>query len=448
MLARFLDAIDDLPPDAELAVAFSGGADSTALLLALHRLQQERGRPPPLALHFNHRIHRDADHWAEHCMHLCRERGVPLEIAAWERGPGERTGEASARAARYRWFGKVVAADQVLLTAHHRDDQVETVLLSLLQGRSPDRIAGMRPVRALDFGDRRRLLRPLLGQSRESLQRYLVEQGVAWLEDPANRDTNHARSWLRHEVLPSLQERWPDLEDTIAAFAESLRERLDRETQHVDTLLDSLLRPVSRRLFCLADPLSLDGLVSLSERERINVLRRWLHRAGQGSPTDGALTAFSGMMDAGRSRNLRLDGDGYTIRGYRNRLYMPGELPPAAAPLPCRGGREVLAPGLVADWPADGPPVGSWTWRWRQPGDVLRLPGRRHRTPVKKACQALGIPDWEREHLPLLVDDDGIAWMHGVGWCGGRAYRDERGATASATDVKGKDLPGPRFLFT
>ncbi|TLY67762.1 MAG: tRNA lysidine(34) synthetase TilS, partial [Gammaproteobacteria bacterium] len=235
--ARLTELLPDFP-QVPVCVAFSGGADSTALLGALAAT-----RAPPLelrAIHIDHRLHPHSRRWSAHCARVARALAVPLTVlsATVAPLPGESL-EAAARTVRYRRLGEALRDGEALLTAHHEDDQLETVLLQLLRGAGLAGIAAM-PARApLARGF---LVRPLLAWSRQELVAYLRARGLEWIEDPMNSELRLDRNYLRARVLPAIRERWPAAATTVTRTA--------RHAAEAQRLLDELGRAdVARAAF-------------------------------------------------------------------------------------------------------------------------------------------------------------------------------------------------------
>ncbi|WP_232821094.1 tRNA lysidine(34) synthetase TilS, partial [Dyella sp. C11] len=208
----------------ELCVAYSGGPDSTALLHALSQLPAARARGLR-ALHVDHGLHADSHAWASHCRQLAHEWGVMCLVMRVDvdhaRGYGL---EAAAREARYRVFAAALKHDEHLLLAHHRNDQVETVLLKLLRGAGPEGLGGMRAMRRLGQG---MLWRPLLETPRDVLRDYVAQHELPCIDDPSNNDARLSRNFLRHEILPRLSQHWPQAEDSIVHSARLHRSAAD-----------------------------------------------------------------------------------------------------------------------------------------------------------------------------------------------------------------------------
>ncbi len=170
-----------------------------------------------MALYVDHGLQAAATAWGEHCAHVCRALNVPFRVLRIDArpAPGE-SPEAAARRARYAALAAELSPDSALLTAHHRDDQAETLLLQLLRGAGPHGLAAMPAVSRLGQGW---LLRPLLNVDRAELLAYARAHDLQWIEDASNQDTGFDRNYLRHRVLPLLRERWPAMNRTLARSA-------------------------------------------------------------------------------------------------------------------------------------------------------------------------------------------------------------------------------------
>lgn len=392
-------ALPPVPRDGPLLLAYSGGLDSTVLL---HRLAADPAiRARGLrALHVDHGLHPQSGAWAEACAANCDRLGIPLQvrrIAVVERGEGL---EAAARAARHAAFAEVLAPGELLLTAHHRDDQAETVLLRLLRGAG-DGLAAMRPLRPFAAGW---LWRPLLDLSRDQLQAYAREHALHWLEDPSNESDRHDRNFLRHHLIPRLAERWPQAGAALARSAALLA-----------TQADLLAGEDRRRLARVQglDPatLSLPALMAEPEAWRARLLRAWT--AGLGLPPlhGGAPATIEGeLLPAAPDAEARYGWAGAVIQRWRDLLHAGTD----EAPLPADWQASWDGTAPLALPTGDTLAVSPFTAfdlplrvHARQGGERLRLPGRDHHTMLKHALQDLGVPPWERRRLPLLSHSDG-----------------------------------------
>src|SRR5690606_31005852 len=151
----------------------------------------------------------------EHCQRFCRQLGVPLQVVHVQVAPGA-SQERAAREARYAAFASALEEGELLLTAQHRDDQAETLLFRLLRGSGVRGLSGMPESRVLGSG---LLLRPLLAVGRAELEGWAAAHQLQWINDPSNQCLDHSRNYLRHQVVPVLQQRWPQASGNIARAA-------------------------------------------------------------------------------------------------------------------------------------------------------------------------------------------------------------------------------------
>ncbi len=454
VLARRLYDSLGLPHNARFAIGYSGGLDSTALLFGLSRLMAEQPHRELLALHFNHAMHPAADEWQRHCVQTCQALDVPIICGKWSRSSGTKSDEGSARAARYEWFCQSVPLSYRLLLAHHRDDQIETVLMNLYEARGSHRVAGMLCRRPLAFGDRREIIRPLLSIPRTALLSYVGSNGLQWMEDPSNADPRHLRSRLRSGILPALRQSCPNIDAHVLQVASDLQRVNGLWNERIQRRLEQAMDRGRNRIFCGSPPLQMGYLMKLKRMDLEGVLRQWMHAGAQGSPGTRGMAVLLDELDARfRTRNelqkrkdLRFDWRGASIREYRGRLYLLGPLPSACTAIPWKETHLELVPGLhmytesVAD--PRGGRVEELTWRWRTGGEKIRLPGRSHSTSLKKACQAFGIPEWERDCLPYLVSKEELVWFYGIGWCGSLS-----GVSSYPTTIDCSRMPRIRLVW-
>ena len=290
--------------DGHLCVGLSGGRDSVVLLHLLSRLGLDRRLS---AIHVHHGLSPHADAWADFCRSFCASLDVPLAVMKVRVEDDSPMGmEAAARQARYRAFATCGA--NWLLLAHHRNDQAETVLFNLVRGAGIVGAAGMPRERWLG---NLRLLRPLLDVPRADIEAYGIESNLAWVEDESNQDTGFSRNFLRHDVLPVLEGRFPAATACLAAAAAHFAE--------ADTLLAELAE--SDWQACAdGDRLCLAALRQLSVVRLKNLLRHRLRCLGWRMPAARRLDEFvRQLLAAGpgtRPQLLLPDGEMRVRRGY------------------------------------------------------------------------------------------------------------------------------------
>jgi tRNA(Ile)-lysidine synthase len=373
------------------------------LLHALARLREARGWRLS-AIHVNHGLHPQADDWAGHCQRICADLRVSLTTERVRIEPSTGSGpEAAARDARYECLKRHIGPREVLLTAHHQDDQAETLLLQLLRGAGVHGMAGMPAVAEFSEGLH---ARPLLGFRRSDLKRYATDNGLFWIEDSSNYDTRLARNYLRHRVLPMLEHGWPA---AVAQLAQSAV-----HAAQAASILDEVAAQDLPGSAVEQEALSIPALDRLSEARRHNLLRYWIrrrHGRSPGTPVMRQVQAHLGRMPSTRHAAVRLGRA--EIRRYRDRLYFTATQGQRAAVVGAWDMQSPLTiPGSPCIWRAVTS-VGSGLSRQRlrgkrlevrlrAGGERLRTRGYAHHRSLKKLLQESGVPPWRRLELPLL----------------------------------------------
>ena len=428
-----------------LWIAYSGGLDSSVLLhaasvcfgrlasqpAALPQPPAQPPIPPPpgpspspelRAIHVDHGLHPESARWAEHCRTQARRLGVPLteRRLGLRRRKGESL-EALARTARYAVFSELLAPDDVLATAQHRDDQAETLLLALLRGSGVRGLAAMPVVSELGAG---LLLRPLLGFSRAEVLEYAEHEGIPWIDDPSNADVCLDRNLLRHQIIPLLRGRWPSLDLTLARSASHCAEAAGLLDGAADEWLARLggQRPGT---------LSVDGLRALSQVRCRLVIRRWLAREGFRPPASAVLDRIlAEALCAAPDRAPLVAWPGCEVRRHRGDLYALAPMP--AAVDGCTGAAQgraltwdgraplLLPKGLgMLELPVSAAGIGGLSVCFGRSGLRCRVAnGPSH--ALKQLYQQAGIPAWLRPYVPLLMFEGNLAAMAGVTHCDDR----------------------------
>jgi tRNA(Ile)-lysidine synthase len=427
--AASLHAVLDVHVPADvtgLVVALSGGADSAALLLAAADMKSTFRALPVRAAHVDHGLQEAAAEFREACAALCWSLDIPLTfIPVAVHSPPGTSVEAAARDARYAALGCDLKPGECLLTAHHREDQAETLLLQALRGAGLKGLSAMPRRRPLGRGWH---VRPLL----DVPQRELLAFGAAssrappgaWVADPMNQDARFDRSYLRRDLWPLVEARWPGSAGALSRTARHLAEAqqsLDRASAaHVARLRDGAA-------------LSVPGLRALRPAQRIDAVRFWLCEAGAEPPSTARLTeALRQMFDAEVDHLPCVVWREHALRRYRQRLFLTPAVPPrldAVLPWPVRlDARVHLGPALgTLRWVAQPGGIDvermpqTVTVRRRDGGETLR-PAKRARTQsVRHLCQRHAVLPWMRDALPVVFAGDpliavGDLWLE-AHWC-------------------------------
>ncbi len=400
-----------------LLVAFSGGLDSTVLLHALSQLS----RPALRAVHINHGLQPQAQAWSDLAVQKASEYGVVCEVlrvTVRKQGQGW---EAAARTARYEALASCLRPSEVLIVAHHANDQAETVLLQLLRGAGLSGAGGMVPIKPFGGG---RLARPLLDISREALAQYAASEGLGFVTDGSNADLRFARNYIRHAVWPLIAARWPKAQAALARGA-----RLGHEAHE---LLQSYLALDVKRCTDVSGALLLSEFCALDPAAQAFVLRAWIQEHKGRPPSESSChTILAALRIIPRSRQqvLRLPGGG-VLRRYRDRAFWGVVMEPVEALGPFSGlwdtacdyqlpgtgkrlvGREIQGQGLRWDR-LSGKPLAI---RSRVPGARVLIPGRGHRS-LKKLLQELGVAPWERAQAVFVFDAEALVAIPGYWVC-------------------------------
>jgi tRNA(Ile)-lysidine synthase len=392
-----------------LLLGFSGGLDSTVLLHVLAQLAPAMGFRLR-ALHVHHGLSPNADAWAEHAGKVCAELAVPLHIERVVVAGGASV-EAEARRARHAAFAACLQKDEALLLAQHRDDQAETVLFRLLRGAGVTGLGAMSAVTAfpVSAGVTQPQWRPLLTVSRADIEACAHLQGMEWIEDESNDDTRFARNFLRRDIIPLLQTRWPAVTETLAATALRLQE--------ADALLTELAVELAQESVDARQRLDVVGLKGLTLAQQRLLLRHWLRTQGFLLPDEALLELILGEVLAAREdAEPVVAWSGVEVRRYREHLFAMPPLPSmpqgwerewdGVAPLALPDGRVLTL--LSAP--------GNFTVRYRRGGERLRPAGLAQSRELKTLFQENAVPPWERERLPLVWRGEELLAVAGMSW--------------------------------
>ncbi|EJN09062.1 tRNA(Ile)-lysidine synthetase [Herbaspirillum sp. YR522] len=422
-------------PATTLALAYSGGLDSSVLLDAAAVLAARDGSRL-IALHVHHGLSTDADGWLAHCRARCDALGVVFDSAQVQLDQGSGRGiEEVARVARYAALGRLCRQHgaQVLLTAHHQDDQAETVLLQLLRGSG---LAGMSAMPSGQtapalLGDAQTVIvRPLLGVGRKQIEAYAKARQLAHVEDASNADVRYTRNALRQRVMPVLEQDFAGYQQRLARAAVHAQnaQQLLHEIAELDLVQcrrdDHLLMP----------PLRL-----LSEQRFFNLMRHWFGLRGMRMPSLAWMEQMRAQLLTAREESQvcvsHPDGE---VHRYRERVYLaprrvlpdPDDEQPVVVALPWKGEASLpvphcygvlrfdmidaddpATPGFDADWLR----AQSLEVRGRSGGERIRLAFNRPARSLKQQYQAADVPAWERPFLPLVSAGRSLLFAAGVG---------------------------------
>jgi len=360
------------PVNSKIWIAYSGGLDSTVLL---HASVQVFGAPRCRAIHINHQLSSSSDRWVEHCVRTANQWNVDLTVDKVEVSSGNL--EYQARLSRYSMFRQHIGADEFLFTAHHRDDDIETLVWQLFTGRA---MIGIPESRPLGPGT---LWRPLLKTEKHELEAYAKQHELTWIEDESNKDTSFDRNWIRHKFLPQLQQRFPQGKHRILDFKQSTLPLVKRE------------------------PLELPG-----QELTIEDIRAWLLAHEVNSPTT-VLSEIQLQINARADANPEIEvGRGLFVRRYRKRLHLV-RVHEEFSPLTIEVGKPIQLSNGNLTWKnsTQGFEEGHTllcTNRLHLKRDQLAIKDGGMHKRLAKLFQESSIPPWLRDGWPVLCEGETV----------------------------------------
>ncbi|MGI2116262.1 tRNA lysidine(34) synthetase TilS [Shewanella oncorhynchi] len=311
-------AAQSLAPDSKLVLAYSGGVDSEVLAFGLSQFARQHPEFNYQLVYVHHGLSDNAEAWAQHCL----ERGqyydlpVTVERVAVNRGP-RLSLEAEARKVRYQAIERHLSENDVLLTAHHEDDQLETILLALKRGQGPKGLAAMGQVQALAQGKQ---LRPLLDISREQIEAYAKQQGLVHIEDESNQDDKYDRNFLRLEIIPRLKARWPSIATTASRSAALCAEQQATLDLQVSERLPLWL---TQAPYHTQSVFKLDGFAEQSADWQALLLRGFIESQGFALPSKVQLKQIiTQLLNAKDDAKVHIRVGECEIRRFANQVYL------------------------------------------------------------------------------------------------------------------------------
>lgn len=424
-LAPWIDSMAIAP---QILVGYSGGLDSTLLL---HLLCQQIDPSLITAVHINHGLSVDADHWQQSTASVCEKLGVNFYTQKVQVKTSGQGVEAAAREQRYAVFEELIKPGGILFLAHHADDQAETVLYRLLRGSGPKGLSAMSSCRPIGSGT---LIRPFLSWSKSQLVEHAKQLKLKWIEDESNQDNSFDRNFLRNNILPVIAQRWPDYTQSLQKSAELCNhsEQLAVEVASCD------LSDLEQREEHGGISIALEKFKTLPVLRQRNTLRHWSLNGESVLPGHKIIEeVLQSVVDA-RDDSVpevvwqslcwtRYQGRLYLLRvqdkNFDRQLQMQWSM---QGPLSLGGSsvldfKKVTGCGLKAD-------IGPIEVRYRQGGERCKPDDRTHSNSLKKLFQEYAVPPWWRDKIPLLYVENTLVAVADLWVCDGwSAATDELG---------------------
>lgn len=392
----------------KIFVAYSGGLDSHVLLHILVQLCKSNSNLELTAIHVNHNISPNAKLWDDHCRKTCealKVKYISESVDPFCENKG-RSVEEVLRKLRYEVFAKILPQDAILMTAHHADDQAETLLLQLFRGAGPKGLAAMPKKTKFAQGW---LVRPLIELSRKELEQYAKENQLKWIEDESNIDKKFSRNFIRHDLMPLIKKKWPGVVTTLCRVADHSAE--------ASYLLEDIAKQDLRGLACPdSDVLNLEGLLQLDFVRQKNVLRFWISHLNLPMPSDAKLNEIIRNVVCSRYDAVPVvKWGGAEVRRFRNILYAMPELEKFdnKIELYFDDNNEVELPASLGTLQLIIPEDSKFEMekikvKFRQGGEKIKLSGQTGRKELKKLFQYWDVPSWLRDRVPIVYHNDEI----------------------------------------
>ncbi|MEZ8698633.1 tRNA lysidine(34) synthetase TilS [Vibrio lentus] len=406
-----------------LIVAFSGGVDSRVLLELAAQYAQTHDIEC-CAVHVHHGLSEHADHWVEQCQAWCDALSVSLAVerVSLDINSGESV-EKLARDGRYQAFQQHIRQGDVLVTGQHIDDQLETFLLALKRGSGPKGLSSMAKV--MSFGEVF-IVRPLLSVTRADIEESARDMGLTWVEDESNQDLRFDRNFIRHQVTPTLTERWPSFRESVSRSAQLCAEQ--------ELLLDELLESHFQQALGDSQSLSIEALSQHSDLLRARLIRMWVSHCNQPMPSQKQLKLiWDEVACAQADANPKLVLNDVEVRRFNHQLYLVKETKDLSDWQSALSiGDNLVLPDDLGEIHLNSLPSDSVThnsdsqsFSLSNTSESLRVifnpeglsahpVGRGHSRKLKKLFQEYQVPSWLRRRTPILMDGDRVIAVLGL----------------------------------
>jgi tRNA(Ile)-lysidine synthase len=412
----FVSLLESQKKIKSMTVALSGGVDSVVLLHLLHQLQKTHHFTLK-ASHVHHGLSKNADKWVKFCEKLCTKLSVPLDIHYIKLPQKKSLGiEGEARQLRYEKL--LQTKTDLVVLAHHEDDQAETFLLQLIRGAGVKGLSSM-----AHFDDSRRLWRPLLNTSRTDIESYAKKHQLKWIEDESNQNIDFDRNFIRFKVLPILKNRFNHIIKVISRSSSHLAEAQNLLDDLAKIDLKSYLKSYNYK-----HKLQVKTLDKLSNSRAKNLLRYWLEINNQIMPSKDLLDELlRQVLTAKKDATIKIQlSKEFEIRRYQDEIYIvtknhknlksyeiiwAGEseiLLPNGAQL---NFKKVKGRGINFKFLNDQ----KLKIRNRQGGEFFKPDSKRSTKKIKQLLQESDLPPWEREFFPIIFVDDELAAVPNFG---------------------------------
>ncbi|MBL10651.1 MAG: tRNA lysidine(34) synthetase TilS [Acidiferrobacteraceae bacterium] len=406
-------------------VAYSGGVDSHVLLVELEKCFK-KSKTELVALHFNHQYSKDSDIWEMHCQETCTKLDIKIITGRNSQSEIFNGGkENSFRIARYRWFKSVIKDGDILVTAHHLDDQIETLMFRLIRGTGIKGMAAIEEQRKFGNGQ---LYRPFLGVPRKDILEVARDGLLRWVEDKSNTDESYDRNYIRRRVLPLIQSRWPSSPTVIYRATRNLQRAQKLLEEIGESDFRNIHEEASNCRFSNYGKINIHYLNAMSTERTENLLRYWVQKIGYEAPSSSKLTELLRQLrTSGRINQTCVRWGTVEFRRYRGHLYLlPMQEYESNRIIQRRwnsrqeyfgeiGIRLNLIKTIGRGLKKEGLELNKLIIKNYRKKHQIRLYKNGRTKSLAKLFQELGVPPWERYRIPIVTIEEEVICVPGIG---------------------------------
>ncbi|AAM67673.1 tRNA lysidine(34) synthetase TilS [Buchnera aphidicola] len=381
-------------------IAYSGGIDSTVLLYKMLKIKEKNPQIKIRAIHINHNLHPSSKKWEEHCIKICHKYKIPI-ITKEIKILLKKNIEETLRIKRYNTIYNYLLNDEILLTGHHLNDQCETLFLSLKRGSGPTGLSGMS---IENFLGKKRIVRPFLTKTKKELQKWACENNLESIEDFSNFNIDYDRNFIRHKLIPILEQRWPFFLKNCFRTTVICRE----ETK----LKNIFLKEKIQNLINFDESLNIQNFKNINKEVCKALIRYWISLKNIKMPSYKTIECiYNEIICSKKDSNPKIIIDKNEIRRYKTSLYFIKIQKDISNIFLFwhNTDKKLLLPedlgylikndkGFILPSPKKNELINI---RFQLEGKILIL-GREKRRKIKKIWQEHNIPPWLRNKIPLL----------------------------------------------
>ena len=415
------DFLEKFSQSKKIIIAYSGGIDSSILLHLLFSIKEDLKQSLE-AIHINHGLHDKSNDWEKFCRRKCESYNISFRaISIKENCPKNVSVECWARDKRYSLIAKEIKNNDILLTAHHMDDQIETFFLQVFRGAGPRGLASMPVIKKISNGYH---ARPFLNIQRSELEKYASINKILWQDDDTNSDIRYERNYLRHKVLVYLEKAWPSYRKSISRVVSHQKESM--------SILSEIALEDMREVLC-KNFINLDVkiLKGLSLPRQKNLIFYWLDSLNLEKPGSKHMhQIIKTLINTSSDKSPCVNWKNTEVRKYRDQLYASQIFKQhnineeiywnTDSPLEIQGekliAKETLGKGILRS-SIEGAKI---TIRYRHGGEKIYSNSLSNSKKVKKIFQEHGVLPWFRDRVPLIYINEELAVV--PGFCVGKKF--------------------------